>query len=167
MKITLSAGTPAEARNLLISFRFSEYSCTGTCCWGFLSAQQQCCLCLKQRPAKMDSMTQDRRTLNWTLPSSEQSLAPKKTVTAAILVSPEFWLLIRRGRIILAHLELYPDSPLFTTSHFLQTNHKIQTLTKTTERTSAVMFVCYFYNTKRLEKERKVWQNTCIHLESL
>lgn len=39
MKITLSAGTPAEARNLVISLRFSEYSCTGTCCWGFLSVK--------------------------------------------------------------------------------------------------------------------------------
>lgn len=38
IKITLSADTPTEARNLAISFRFSEYSCTGTCCWGFLSA---------------------------------------------------------------------------------------------------------------------------------
>lgn len=41
MNITLSADTPAEARSLAISFRFSEYSCTGTCCWGFLSARQK------------------------------------------------------------------------------------------------------------------------------
>lgn len=41
MKITLFADTPAEARSLVISFRFSEYSCTGTCCWGFLSAWQE------------------------------------------------------------------------------------------------------------------------------
>lgn len=41
MKITLSAETPAEASSFAISFRFSEYSCKGTCCWGFLSARQR------------------------------------------------------------------------------------------------------------------------------
>lgn len=73
------------------------------------------------------------------VPSSEQSLAPKNTVTAAILVSAAFGQLIRRGRIILAHLELYPDSPLFTTSHFLRINLKFRILTvskNTHERTS-------------------------------
>lgn len=56
----------------------------------------------------------------WIVPFSAQSLAPKKTVTAAMLLSSKLCLLMRRGRTILAHLELYPDNPLFTTSHFLR-----------------------------------------------
>lgn len=59
----------------------------------------------------------------WMVPSSAQSLDPKKTVTADMLLSAEFWQLMRRGRMILAHLELYPDSPLLTTSHFLQAKY--------------------------------------------
>lgn len=55
------------------------------------------------------------------VPSSEQSLVPKKTVTADMLSSAGFWPPISRGKRILAHLELYPDSPLLTTSHFLET----------------------------------------------
>ena len=126
MKITLSADTPTEARNLAISFRFSEYSCTGTCCWGFLSATAKLSILYQQWCAMMHLVIQDRITLKWSVPSSAQSLAPKNTVTAAMLVSAVFWQLIRRGRIILAHLELYPDSPLFTTSHFLKINLKFR-----------------------------------------
>lgn len=147
MKITLSADTPAETRSLAISFRFSENSCNGTCCWGFLSAGQE------QRKggwfAQINhiftfvyfrSTRKRHRTVlhgqclkygpmfhcKCIVPSSAQSLAPKNTVTATMLLSALFWLLRRRGRIILAHLELYPDSPLFTTSHFLKTTHNIR-----------------------------------------
>lgn len=58
------------------------------------------------------------------LPSKAQSLAPKKTVTAAIGASEMGTM---RGSTILAHLVLYPDKPLFTTSHFLinQRNDKV------------------------------------------
>lgn len=131
MKITLSADTPAEARNRAISFRFSEYSCTGTCCWGFLSATVKFWMsCIKALMCKtlFINLGQDNPH-QLSVPSSEQSLAPKNTVTAAILVSAVFGQLIRRGRIILAHLELYPDSPLFTTSHFLRINLKFRILT--------------------------------------
>lgn len=131
MKITLSADTPTEARNPAISFRFSEYSCTGTCCWGFLSATvklwMSCIKALMCKTVFINLGQDDSHQLS--VPSSEQSLAPKNTVTAAILVSAVFGLLIRRGRIILAHLELYPDSPLFTTSHFLGINLKFRILT--------------------------------------
>ena len=37
MKMTRSGDTPTDARCLAISFRFSEYSFRGTCCWEFLS----------------------------------------------------------------------------------------------------------------------------------
>lgn len=57
-----------------------------------------------------------------TVPFKALSLAPKKIVTATVLSAPEF-LLISLGRITLAHLVLYPESPRFTTSHFLKQTH--------------------------------------------
>lgn len=50
------------------------------------------------------------------------SLAPKKMVTATVL-SALALLVISLGRINLAHLVLYPESPRFTTSHFLKQRH--------------------------------------------
>lgn len=61
--------------------------------------------------------------LLWMVPSSAQSLLPKNTATADMLLSAELWQPMSRGKRILAHLELYPDSPLFTTSHFLETKY--------------------------------------------
>lgn len=46
------------------------------------------------------------------------SLAPKKIVTATVLSAPALSV-ISLGKINLAHLVLYPESPRFTTSHFL------------------------------------------------
>lgn len=42
----------------------------------------------------------------WVVPSSEQSLLPKKTVTAEMLLSAEVWQPMSRGNRILPHLEL-------------------------------------------------------------
>ena len=55
MKMTLSAVTPTDTRYLAISLRLSEYSCNGTCCFGFLSGKTRnnisCSIFLQQHKA--------------------------------------------------------------------------------------------------------------------
>lgn len=111
MKMILSLDTPIDTRYLTMPFKFSENSWRGTCCAGFLSVKEK-----KVSHISPPLLFRDDAQREIFLPSKAQSLAPKKTVTAAIGASEMGTM---RGSTILAHLVLYPDKPLFTTSHFL------------------------------------------------